>query len=79
MAVYTQQTLEALARQGANIDIDGAIFIPAVLMNLARMTRLYGGHLTVRGPYSGEIVEKMAALAGNHLTVVVRPESGRPV
>jgi len=74
MAVYSPQVLENLARKGAHIHIEGAAFIPAVLLNLARMTQLYGGRITISGNYLPDTIEQMAAIAGDRLTVIVKPE-----
>ena len=72
MAVYLSQTLEQLVQLGVNITIDDASYLPQTLINLATLARQSGAHITISGSYMPQILEQLAQIAGNQLTIIVR-------
>jgi hypothetical protein len=72
MSMYLPQTLENLARLGANITIEDSTYLPQTLNNLALLVKQNGGHLTISGSYLPQTLENLARIAGNKLTIVVR-------
>ncbi len=67
------QTLEQLARIGANIEItDGVSYLPQTLELIVRIAAENGSHVTISA--NGKLpqtLEQLAKIGGNHLTIRV--------
>ena len=70
---YLPQTLEQLARLGANIEIGaGNIYLPQTLETLVQIVVGTGAHITIHATNQlPQTLERLARIGGRHLTIRV--------
>ncbi|WP_127446252.1 hypothetical protein [Comamonas terrigena] len=70
---YSPQTLEQLARIGANLEIGaGNNYMPQTLENLVRLVVGSGAHITIHSTnLLPQTLEQLARIGGSHLTIRV--------
>lgn len=70
---YLPQTLESLARIGANLEIGpDNNYLPQTLENIVRIACSNGGHVTIHSTsYLPQTLESLARIGGSNLTIRV--------
>jgi hypothetical protein len=71
MAAYLPNTLLNLARMGANLTIEGDVYLSTTLLELANVASRSGAHITIAGNYLPTTLEQLANILRNQLTIVV--------